>query len=195
MGIRTFIGIALGTHMRETLIECGDRIRHAAVSWRGQKWVSAENLHLTLAFLGTLPEDAIDEVARLASEACTSTAVYTVSLGELAAVPRLRTARMIWSSIDAGAVETSMLANALAEKLSAVGYEPPDRAFDPHITLVRARDPQPLPFEAIDAANRLLFATDERDSAMSVRGITVYSSMLTPRGPVYDELAFLSFPG
>lgn len=195
MGIRTFIGIALGTHIRDTLIGCSDRIRQDAVSWRGEKWVVAEHLHLTLAFLGTLPDDSIDEVARLTSDVCASNSVYALSLGEITVVPRLRTARMVWATIDAGTVETSMLANTLAEKLGPVGYEPPDRAFHPHITLVRARHPQPLPFEAIDAANRLLFATDERDVSMSVRGITVYSSTLTPRGPVYDELAFLSFPG
>ncbi|MHB1340182.1 MAG: RNA 2',3'-cyclic phosphodiesterase [Coriobacteriia bacterium] len=195
MGIRTFIGIALGTHVRDTLLECGSRIRQVAGTWRGEKWVTPENLHITLKFLGTLPDDTLPEVESIAVETCAGFRPYPISLAEVHAVPRLRTARMLWTGIGAGAARTSALASAIEHAMEAAGHTRNERPFSPHVTLVRAREPQAIPFEAIDAANRFLYGADERDIAMSVRGVTVYSSTLTPQGPVYEELAFLPFPG
>lgn len=195
MEIRTFIGIALGTHMRDTLLECGSLIRQAAGTWRGEKWVTADNLHLTLKFLGTQPDETIGDLGRMVSEACSAFRPYAVTLSEIRAVPRLRTARMLWAGIGAGAARTTALASAIEHALEAAGYDRNERPFSPHITLVRARHPQAIPFEAIDAANRFLYGADDRDATMSVRGVTVYSSTLTPQGPVYEELAFLPFPG
>lgn len=172
-----------------------DRIRHEAPAWRGEKWVPPENLHLTLAFLGSLTDPQLAEVTDVVISACARVERYTLALGQTCAIPRLRKARMVWVTAEGGARDTTDLALLLARALEPTGYQPPDRPFSPHITLVRSRQPQTMPFEAIDAANRLLFASEERDAAMSVRGVTVYSSTLSPRGPVYDELAFAPLRG
>ncbi len=88
-----------------------------------------------------------------------------------------------------------MLASAIEDALVPLGHERSAKAFSSHITLVRARKPRAIPFEALDAGNRFLYAATDRDKKMSVRGVTLYSSTLTPRGPVYEELAFASFAG
>jgi 2'-5' RNA ligase len=195
VGIRAFLGIELTPDVRQTLTLCCDAMRHASVPWRAEKWVAEQNFHVTLKFLGTVPETALPEIERAASRACEQTGEYPLTLGAVTAVPRLRAASMLWGTASDGAEETRALAAELERRLSAVGFARSDTPFKTHITLVRARRPREISFDALDVANRLLFAADERETRMSVRGITLYSSTLTPRGPVYEELSFIPLPG
>lgn len=195
MDIRAFLGIELAPNVRRTLGQCCDAIRRESIPWRTEKWVSEENLHVTLKFLGAVPETAVPEIDRAVSRACEQLGEYLLVLGAMIAVPRLRATSMVWGTAAEGAEETATLAEALERQLSAVGHTRSDKPLKAHITLVRARTPRPMAFEILDAANRLLLSTDERETRMSVRGITLYASTLTPHGPVYEELSFVPLPG
>ncbi len=195
MSVRAFLGIRLAPNVRQTLVDCCDAMRRESIPWRAEKWVAEENLHVTLKFLGPVSETAFPEIERAVSRACEQMGEYQLALGAVAAVPRLRATSMLWGTASEGAEETATLAEGLERRLSAVGYDRSDKPFTTHITLVRARKPRQMSFEVLDAANRLLFAADERDTRMSVRGVTVFSSTLTPRGPVYEELSFVPLPG
>jgi len=193
--MRAFLGIELAPDLRQTLGLCADVIRRESIPWRAEKWVAEENLHVTLKFLGRVPRSTLPEIERAVSRACEQMGEYQLTLGAVEAIPRPRATAMLWGTATEGAEETGLLAAELERRLSAVGFERSDRPFRAHITLVRARKPREMPFEALDAANRLLFAAEERETRMSVRGVTLYSSTLTPQGPVYEELSFVPLPG
>lgn len=193
--VRAFLGIELAPNVRTTLAQCCDAIRSESIPWRAEKWVAEENLHVTLKFLGTIEPTALPDVERAVARACEQMREYQLTLGDVEAIPRLRTTSMLWGTASEGAEETENLAAEIERRLSAVGYERSDKPFKTHITLVRARKPRVMPFEALDAANRLLFGAEERETRMSVRGVTLYSSTLTPQGPVYEELSFVPLAG
>jgi len=193
--MRAFLGIELAPNVRQTLGACCDAIRRESIPWRAEKWVAEENLHVTLKFLGQVPETALTEIERAVARACEQMGEYPLTLGAVEAIPRPRATAMLWGTTTDGAEETANLAAELERRLSAVGYERSDKPFKAHITLVRTRKPRAMPFEALDAANRLLFGAEERETRMSVRGVTLYSSTLTPHGPVYEELSFVPLPG
>ncbi len=193
--VRAFLGIELAPHIRTTLAQCCDTIRTESIPWRAEKWVAEENLHVTLKFLGTVDPAALPDLERAVARACEQTREYQFTLGAVEAIPRLRTTSMLWGTATEGTEETEDLAAELERRLSAVGYERSDKPFKAHITLVRARKPRVMPFEVLDAANRLLFGAEERETRMSVRGVTLFSSTLTPQGPVYEELSFVPLQG
>lgn len=195
MTIRVFLGIGLAPNVRQTLTRCCDAIRAQSIPWRAEKWVPEENLHVTLKFLGAVPDEALTEIERAVSRSCEQMQEYQLTVDDVSAVPRLRSASMLWATVSEGTDETTALAAELERRLSAVGYDRSERPFKTHITLARARKPRAMPFEVLDDAHRLLYAADERDVRMSVRGVTLYSSTLTPLGPVYEELSFVPFPG
>ena len=195
MSIRAFLGIRLAPQVQSTLEACEEAIRAESRGWRGEKWVSAQNLHVTVKFLGTMEEESLESVTDAVTRTCGSASEYSLVLGDVQAVPRLRAATMIWATLAEGEEATAGLVAATEAELAPLGIAPESRGFSGHITLARARRPKPIGFEALDAANRVLFATGEREKRMSVRGITLYSSTLTPRGPLYEELAFVPFAG
>ncbi|TDB39084.1 MAG: RNA 2',3'-cyclic phosphodiesterase [Actinobacteria bacterium] len=195
MSTRAFLGIGLASHVRATLGLAGASVRKEARTWRDEKWVPEENLHVTLKFLGTIEESAIDEIVAAVEAAAGEHAEYLLAMGELQAIPKLRAASMIWAEPTEGQRATAALAGSIDRRLAQLGFEAPARPFSAHITLARARRPKTITFDALDAGNRVLYAAADREKRMSVRGITLYSSTLTPRGALYEELAIVPLTG
>ncbi len=195
MSVRAFLGIGLAPQVRTTLGSCGAALRETSREWRGEKWVPEENLHVTLKFLGTVAPDSLDEIVDVLRVVCEESAEYELSIGDVQAIPGLRAASMLWATLSEGESRTAELAASIDQALTTLDAPPQSRPFTAHITLARAHRPKAVPFDALDACNRALFGADARDKRMSVRGITLYSSTLTPRGALYEELAFVPFAG
>lgn len=195
MSIRAFLGIGLAPHVRTTLGMSAAALRAESRPWRGEKWVPEENLHVTLKFLGTVEESGIDRLIDAVTAAAAEYSEYPLALGELHAIPRLRAASMVWATLTEGEAATAALADSIDEHLEPLGFDTPTRPFTAHITLARAHRSKAIAFDAIDAGNRILYAATDRDKRMSVRGITLYSSTLTPRGALYEELAIVPLTG
>ena len=96
------------------------------------KPVPMEKIHLTLAFLGDVPADSLER-AIAAGDAVRASA-FVLSLDHVGAFSR---ARVAWAGSDAVPAGLETLHGELREAI--VGRELPveERAFAPHITLVR----------------------------------------------------------
>jgi len=67
----------------------------------------------------------------------------------------------------------------------AFGVETEARPYTAHATLCRTRTPRRLDNSAQSAAASAL---EDATTSMSVPGISVFSSRLTPRGPIYSVI-------
>jgi RNA 2',3'-cyclic 3'-phosphodiesterase len=112
--------------------------RTALDSMRGGRPVVAENLHVTLAFLGSVPEaslEAVKECARMASEESrVAPPGLDVTLDALDYWRRSRVLCAVPSREPAGAAE---LADGLKRALCAAGFTPDLKPFRAHVTLAR----------------------------------------------------------
>ncbi|MGZ5032281.1 MAG: RNA 2',3'-cyclic phosphodiesterase [Usitatibacter sp.] len=108
----------------------------------GGKPVPASKIHLTLAFLGEVPEDRLAEAASVAIRADRFSVV-------LDCVGSFRAARVAWAGATQPARELLALQLSLATQLRARGFLLEDRAFAPHVTLAR-RISKPAPRSPID---------------------------------------------
>jgi 2'-5' RNA ligase len=190
---RAFLAIELPLAVRSTLLECRDVMLAEDPAWRSEKWVAEQNLHVTLRFLGSVPDPACELVAERVALALSDLEPYRLRLDTLRVVPRARTASMLWVTASSGSEQTAQLAQRLAEATTFLDIPPETKPFSTHVTLVRARRPRRVSHDALDEMERHLARTDERSLSMSVREVTLIESTLTPRGPVYETMAVIPF--
>jgi 2'-5' RNA ligase len=187
--VRAFLGIALTDPVVTTLEHASQTIRDASPAWRGEKWVPPENLHITVRFLGDVPEVALPRLNNIVAQVTSQYPIHDITLTGLSARPRTGSAHMLWATFGGGIDATATMAGALCDVLASAGYGRPEHPFAPHATLVRTRRPRAIGPEALDAARRVIEATVPLERTMSVEGVTLFSSTLTPRGPRYVVMA------
>ena len=100
------------------------------------RWTRIEQRHLTLQFLGAVPDPS--RVAEFVTESARARAPFTLSLGGGGAFPDPSRASVLWLGVQQG----SGALTALATSLSSLSSD--DREFRAHLTLARARTPGDL---------------------------------------------------
>ncbi|HSS65943.1 MAG TPA: RNA 2',3'-cyclic phosphodiesterase [Gammaproteobacteria bacterium] len=114
-----------------------DAVAGKALKRRGRR-IPAQNLHLTLAFLGSVgPETR--RCAESAADGITG-APFTLEFTHLGYWSR---ARVIWSGCDETPEGLTALVNALRRGLVGCGIEPEVRPYRAHLTLARKASVDP----------------------------------------------------
>jgi len=194
MTVRAFVGVPLPHAAREWAVRCQDAFVHADGAWRPEKWVTPENLHVTLRFLGEVSDGRVAMLRDPLLSAAATVEPFRARIEGIHAIPQQRGATLLWLGIGEGAEGFARLATLCTDIAEAADPAPvvsagPRHRYTPHITLCRARSPRRVTAGSIDAAERVLHRADDRALTMSVRSFTLYQSTLTPRGPRYDALA------
>lgn len=149
-------------------------------------WVGAHSYHLTFAFLGEQPADAVPKLIDALSRAVSSVGVVEAHLALGGFFPNEQRARVGWIAIEPhGAVEA--IALPIREAVASCGVSFDAKPFRAHLTLARIRDSwgsaDTQEFRrAIDAAGEIPFRLDR---------VSLFESRLLPSGAVHDELAVL----
>ena len=168
--------------MRRALDEAIEQLRPAA---RDVAWIAPSNLHLTLKFLGAVPEERIAAVAGALDEAAREAHPFQAQIRGLGAFPSAGRPRVVWAGVTDGAVEMTALARRVDTALAALGFPRDERPFSPHVTLGRVRRPGRSP----DLTDALGSAAAREFGRMRVPSASLMRSELGPRGARYTELA------
>ena len=184
---RLFVALDLPEPVREGIVAW----QRAELGDEALRVVGPENLHITLAFLGYMPEKAIGSVAEVVN-AVTAQAprieFATEPVGRPKGRPRL-------FALDAASEETVALQAELEKELVAGRlYKPEKRPFWPHVTVARVRPEKrgsKRPARIEKAPGRLPEALCEPFRGVRV---TLYRSMLRPQGAEYAPLAQVALP-
>jgi RNA 2',3'-cyclic 3'-phosphodiesterase len=147
------------------------------------RWVKRAVMHVTLVFLGEIDGalvPALSEVVRAVREPAglsgTSPAIRATKLG---AFPDERRARVLVVPLeDDGTL--ARIAKAVEDRTAALGIAREDRAYHPHLTLARFKEPADV---------RKLAAETKLDIAGHAIALTLYESVLGKNGPTYTPLA------
>lgn len=174
--------------MQKALGEAIDLLRPAA---RDVAWVAVGNLHLTLKFLGAVPQTRIDSVAGALTDAGREVSPFEARIHGLGAFPSAGRPRVVWAGVTDGASQMTELARRVDAALAALGFAPDDRPFSPHVTLGRVRRPGRDP-ALTDALER---ATAREFGRVPVPSVSLMRSELGPRGARYTELATVRLGG
>jgi 2'-5' RNA ligase len=184
---RLFVALDLPDPVRAGIVAWGSK----ALTDPALRPVGPESLHITLAFLGWLPEKEIPRLTEIVGAGRRS--APPIELGD--PVPRPQRGRPRLFALPAESPGTIALQAELEEKLlGARLYEPEKRPFWPHVTVARVRREErgskrpALVSRLPDALPRDLLRP-----FVGVR-LTLYRSQLQPQGAQYTPLAQVELP-
>ena len=174
------MAIVLPEDVRRALAAAVEQLRPVA---HDVVWVGTDNFHLTLKFLGSVDAERVSALTGALTTAAGTCASFPLGLRGLGAFPSAARPRVLWAGIDAGAAPAASLAERVDEALAALGVPREARAFSPHVTLGRVRQPHAQP--------RLVevLATGGVFGRVEVAHVSLMRSDLSPRGARYTELA------
>jgi 2'-5' RNA ligase len=150
------------------------------------RWVEAEKIHLTLQFLGAVPEERVGAVAE-AVRAAAAAAGRPLSLEVKGAggFPNARRPRVVWAGLAGDLEPLAALVQDLGRRLAPLGFPPEERPFSPHLTLGRARDRRGAP----GLAGALAHAAQADGAPWRAGEVALVESHLSPKGPRYEAIA------
>lgn len=176
--LRAFFAIDLPSEARARSTEAAERLR--SVAPRGVRWMSPDSLHLTLKFLGEIPEAGVARLVERARAKLAPEQPFEVELSGFGAFPNAREARALWLGVRQGAAALARLARKLDSAARVIGAERERRPFEPHLTLGRLRDPLRVELER---------AIPQEPVAWTVSEVILYESRLPPGGARFVPLA------
>ncbi len=179
--LRLFIAIKLPAEIRHSI----ERLQAAAKIFPAKiTWVKAENMHLTLKFLGDTEETLVPRIASQLELIVPSVKPFEVTIGGTGAFPNFARPRVFWVGTLLGGEKLVKLAAAVDQRMSELGFEPEKRNFSAHLTIGRVRE-----ITGIESVVSVL--QDNRNfeaGRFTASEIHLIQSRLTPAGPIYSTL-------
>ena len=186
--MRLFVALEIPAGVRESLADLIKELRAAdeKSSKSNARWVRAENLHVTLKFIGHVDEQKCGEIRAALARIHSDSAVELCFRG-LGFFPGEKRARVLWAGMEASA-NLVPLARETDEELGRLGIGRETREFAPHLTLARLDPP------GINEKLRAAVATNSQREFGSVwtGEFHLFESKTRPAGAEYTRLA--SFP-
>lgn len=150
-------------------------------------WTRPGSWHLTLKFLGEVPEADLDAVRQVLSSVPFEP--FTFQAGRGGFFPNSYKPRITWVGLKQGAESTTALAGQVEAALIPLGFAPEERPFHPHLTIGRIKKP------AKDDWNKLLKPLWKRSwPEIMMDRFVLYSSELAHHGPTYTPLGHFPMP-
>lgn len=182
--LRTFIAIELAPSVKrraEKLISILQQ-SEADVSW-----VNPQQMHLTLKFLGEIPELEAAELCHVVTDAAKEVEPFELVFRGMGAFPDLADPRTIWLGLQSGDEELRELHAAMENALHRhFGFSKDRRRFQPHLTLGRAKRAEG---PELSRLMELMQENADFDGDLSVVDeVAILSSTLGRNGPTYEPL-------
>jgi len=181
--VRSFIAIETSQAVRQRAAEL---VGLLAATGAKVSWVQEHNLHLTLKFLDEVPLGSIPDISAALKRATARFESFELEVRSAGAFPTARRPRTLWLGTGEGSDALARLHAAMESALGPLGFPKEHRRFAAHLTLGRVRGPGP----GIDALGPLIQQhADFSAGRILVNELILFSSQLTPQGPVYEVLA------
>jgi 2'-5' RNA ligase len=172
-------------------IELNDEVRHAALNiveqlktceWSEHvRWTPAENLHLTIRFLGDVTEELLAQLNAAIQPRLANVAPFSIVFKEPRLFPHFKKPRVVAAIIPHNDALMA-LTDILEACAVAAGLEPESRQYKGHLTLGRCNKsfPKRIKLESIPFSSKL-----------PVTRVALFQSHLSSSGPTYTRLAEL----
>jgi 2'-5' RNA ligase len=161
----------------------------------GLKLIDPSRMHLTLLFIGEVPEAQAPAIVE-SMNAPAGMAPFDVTFGGVGVFPPRGAPRVLWIGITDGAARLERLQHEMAERVRSVDIAFDDRPFHPHLTLGRwrgadRRRPSEVRRSTPERLRREVAALDRSDriASVTVTRATLYQSRLSSSAPAYTALA------
>ncbi len=182
--MRLFVAVDLDENLRRAAARAARAVRGSLERREtyGVSWVAAENLHVTLRFLGEVRDDLGHRVQESLARPF-GVEPFDLELTGAGTFPPAGSARVIWLGITRGGEQLARLHDEIETRLEPFAFEKEDRPYRAHLTIARFRSPAP-------ARVREIITTSAAGpiGRCAVSDVTLYRSQLSPKGAIYTPL-------
>jgi 2'-5' RNA ligase len=188
--LRLFIAVPLPDPVRALVRTLVEDLRQEPWPVR---WISPDNAHLTLHFLGEVPSEQAELLKLALPAAVARHQRFRLRTAELGVFPNQKRPRVLWLGLYGPAHRLVTLHSDLQALLRRLDFTVEEGPFHPHITLGRVRDVRNAPTRDLPAQIVERFraeaetgrASPKNAIPMAVDEVILYQSILDKSGPTY----------
>jgi len=187
MKIRSFLAFDIPKDVRQKLAKL---INDFAAKETGVRWLDPETLHVTMKFFGDVDEELLlGDISRDIEEVTSKTIPFSLDCTGLGVFPNWKYPQIIWAGFLGDSEPVLNLKDALDSSLAKYALKKDARAFRLHLTIGRAKE--------IKGSGKLATLISGLGpisfGRVSVKGLTLYKSVLTKTGSIYTPLKEFKF--
>lgn len=180
---RVFCAVVLAPRVRD---QANEHIRKLKASFPNVRasWSNDDKFHLTLKFVGEIPQPLVARFSRAAVQAAALHLPFKLIIEGAGAFPERGPAKVLWLGVNDVEGGLADLHKYVEDECAKEGFAKEGRRFQPHLTLARLRESQgarPL----VSKHKEIGFSPVET----SVAEIVVFRSELTTAGSKYTVLS------
>lgn len=191
--IRTFIAVEIPEAVRRDL----GKVQSSCQTSLGEEWsprvtsspiqwVKAESLHVTVKFLGNIPEEQIPAIEQVLFDIGQRHQSFPLNFEGLDVFPDRRAPRILWVGISGMLSHLESVVKDVDDCLAELGFPRESRPFRPHLTLAKIKKNHRL-FGTLLTKTGLLHHSAVVDT-FQVSSLSLMKSVLHPSGSVYSTL-------
>ena len=153
--------------------------------------VKPENLHLTLKFLGEIPDDSITAVKKAMDDSFSPFEAFEATLVGTGAFPSANYMRVVWVGMTENSERLIEMQKALDGNLAPLGFAREKKGFHPHLTIARVKSQK-----GKEKLKRFINKNKERSfGKLKVSSVELKKSVLSPIGPTYSTIGETNLKG
>jgi len=183
-GVRLFIGVPVAAAVAGELAgTCESLARRATTQKVAMRWLAPAAYHITLRYLGWTRREMVSPVEQAMQRAVAQVRPGALRfrcerLGAFASTAR---ATVVWAGVEDTGAALAALAAALEREVVPLGFQAEKRAFHPHVTIARLREPTRVDQVLLPFAEQV-FSETRCDS------LILFESITKPSGSEYREV-------
>ena len=176
--IRAFIAVEIDNQTKQKISELISDLKKSNAD---VKWITENQMHLTLKFLGNIDENKVADISNALSGIADNLSAFTINFSGLGAFPGMNHPRVVWLGVNKGAESLIKLNEKIETAMEKTGFKKENRKFEPHLTLARIRSSKNISnlIKLIDEVN----FSAENDT--HIDKLVLFQSTLNPKGALY----------
>jgi len=178
MTSRLFIALEIPEDLLDEFIEIRDQIYG---SCKRVKWEPKEKLHITLKFLGDIPESIEKFILEKIKKIVNKSSHINLNFSKFGLFFRDNSPKILWAGFK-HSEQLIKIVNEIEDEMKSIGLKKEKRRFKPHLTFLRLRGR-----EDMTRINYFL-DSDISDLFFKAETLTLYKSELCKTGSVYKKV-------
>jgi 2'-5' RNA ligase len=180
---RVFCAVAVPHNLHGRLTTHINRVRDAVPDARAS-WSRADNIHLTLKFLGEISLPRVAKLSEASSRSVGGLAPFKIVFEQTGVFPPHGPSRVLWIGVKDLEGKLGELHERLEDAAARLGFQKEPRPFHPHLTLARLRKPQHA--RTLASAHK---AMEFEPAEIDVSELLVIRSELSSEGSKYTVVS------
>ncbi len=148
------------------------------------RWVNPRQVHLTLQFLGEVPDETVRRASDAVAAAAAQVEPFDIEVTGTGCFPPGGSARIVWVGVREPTGRLVQCQQRCEQTLSRLGFKREARRFTPHLTIARVKD-----FRASKGIRAAVERAVFTGGSQSVDEIVLFQSHLAPSGATYTVVS------